>query len=130
MMYLSNIFSQQINQPRRHMATFTLFNFSNLLDWCKWVMQYDFRTSSVIRQKGKFQNGCFKKTKHAKFSEKRTFLTPWYAHVRVCIRGVRKVRFSENLACFVFLKHCFEIRAFALLPCTYQFCHSVLFDSR
>ena len=26
--------------------------------------------SSVIRQKGKSQNGCFKKTKHAKFSEK------------------------------------------------------------
>ena len=29
--------------------------------------------SSVIRQKGESQNGCFKKTKHAKFSEKRTF---------------------------------------------------------
>ena len=25
---------------------------------------------SVIRQKGESQNGCFKKTKHAKFSEK------------------------------------------------------------
>ena len=32
--------------------------------------------SSVIRQKGESQNRCFKKTKHAKFSEKRTFLTP------------------------------------------------------
>ena len=32
--------------------------------------------SSVIRQKGKSQNGCFKKTKQAKFSKKRTFLTP------------------------------------------------------
>ena len=29
--------------------------------------------SSVIRQKGESQNGCYKKTKHAKFSEKRTF---------------------------------------------------------
>ena len=38
--------------------------------------------SSVIRQKGRSQNGCFKKTKHVKFSEKRTFLTRWYAHVR------------------------------------------------
>ena len=37
---------------------------------------------SVIRQKGEFQNGCFKKTKHAKFSEKLTYFTPWYAHVR------------------------------------------------
>ena len=27
-------------------------------------------SSSVIRQKGKSQNGCFKKTKHVKFSEK------------------------------------------------------------
>ena len=32
--------------------------------------------TSVARQKGKSQNGCFKKTKHVKFSEKRTFLTP------------------------------------------------------
>ena len=32
-------------------------------------------SSSVIRQKGESQNGYFKKTKHAKFSEKRTFLT-------------------------------------------------------
>ena len=42
---------------------------------------------SDIRQKGKFQNGCFKKTKHTKFSEKRLFLTPRYAHVYVRIRG-------------------------------------------
>ena len=32
--------------------------------------------SSVIRQKGESQNGCLKKTKHVKFFEKRTFLTP------------------------------------------------------
>ena len=31
--------------------------------------------SSVIRQKGESQNGCFKKAKHAKISEKQTFLT-------------------------------------------------------
>ena len=30
----------------------------------------------VIRQKGENQNECFKKTKHVKFSEKRTFLIP------------------------------------------------------
>ena len=41
--------------------------------------------SSVISHKYEFQNGCYKKTKHAKFCEKRTF------------------RFSENLVCFVFL---------------------------
>ena len=32
--------------------------------------------SSVIRQKGESQNGCFKKAKHPKISEKQTFLTP------------------------------------------------------
>ena len=32
--------------------------------------------SSVKRQKGASQNGCFKKAKHAKISEKQTFLTP------------------------------------------------------
>ena len=70
--------------------------------------------SLVIRQKGKSQNECFKKTKHARFSEKRTFLTPWYAHVGGRIRGVRNVRFSENLACFVFLKHPFWDSPFCL----------------
>ena len=33
-------------------------------------------SSSVIRQNGKSQNECFKKTKHAKFSKKRIFLPP------------------------------------------------------
>ena len=31
--------------------------------------------SPVIRQKGETQNWCFKKTKHVKFSVKRTFIT-------------------------------------------------------
>ena len=31
---------------------------------------------SVIRQKGESQNGCFKKTKYAYFSERQHFLTP------------------------------------------------------
>ena len=53
--------------------------------------------SSVIRQKSESQNGCFKKTKHVEFSEKRTFLTPRYADVRTCAyQGVRNVCFSEN----------------------------------
>ena len=32
--------------------------------------------SSVMRQKGEYQNGFFKKTKGAKFSKKGAFLTP------------------------------------------------------
>ena len=35
----------------------------------------NFVNLSVITQKGESENGCFKKTKHAKFSEKRQFLT-------------------------------------------------------
>ena len=46
--------------------------------------------SPVIRQKGESQKACFKKTKHAKFPEKQTF---------VCFLG--------NLASFVFLNHLF-----------------------
>ena len=63
--------------------------------------------SSVMRQKGESQNGCFKKTKHVKFSEKRTFFTRWYAHDTSAYQGVKNVRFSEILTCFVFLKHPF-----------------------
>ena len=33
-------------------------------------------TSPVIKEKGESRKGCFKKTKHAKFSEKQTFFTP------------------------------------------------------
>ena len=71
--------------------------------------------SSVIRQKGESQNGCYKKTKDAKNYEKQTFLTP--LRTRICAyQGVRNDRFSENLTCFAFLYTCFEIRPFALLP--------------
>ena len=55
-----------------------------------------YHNPSVIRQKGESQNRDKKKSEYAKFSEKQTFLTPWYAHVR-------HVRFSENLACFALL---------------------------
>ena len=42
----------------------------------KFRICYCVNKSSAIRQKGESRNGCYKKTKHAKFSEKRTFLTP------------------------------------------------------
>ena len=48
-----------------------------------------------IRQKGESQNGGNKKANHAKFFEKRTFLTPWYAYAHVS--------FSENLTCLASL---------------------------
>ena len=55
--------------------------------------------SSVIRQKGESQNGCFKKAKHVKFSKKRTFLTPWYAHLRV--RNVCFSAWKYGVLCFL-----------------------------
>ena len=66
--------------------------------------------SSVIRQKGEFQNMCFKKTKHVNFSEKRTFLTPWYAHVR----NSKKRSFSGKFGVLCFLE--IPVLRFALLP--------------
>ena len=45
------------------------------------------------KAKEKSQNGCNKKTKHVKFSEKQTFPTP---------SEIKNVRFSENLPfCFL-----------------------------
>ena len=70
-------------------------------------------TSSVIRQKGESQNRCLKKKKHAKFSKKQIILTPWYTYVYVS--GVRNVRFSEDSACFLLLKHPFWDLPFCLI---------------
>ena len=72
--------------------------------------------SSVTSQNDEFQNGCFKKTKYANFSEKRTFLNFWCAHARVRIRGgIRNYRFSEKLGCFLFLNTRLEILPFSLI---------------
>ena len=59
------------------------------------------KKSLVIREKGKSQNEGNKKTKHAKFLKKEHFLPP---DTRMCdCQGVNNIRFSESLACFVFL---------------------------
>ena len=51
--------------------------------------------TSVIRQKGEYQNGCFN-------------ISYILIGTRTCAyHGVRNVHFSENLACFVFLNHPF-----------------------
>ena len=49
------------------------------------------KSSSVIRQKGESQIGSFKKIKHAKFSEKRAFLTPL----------IRTLTFWDSPFCFI-----------------------------
>ena len=46
-----------------------------LIDFPSYLLQ-PMTNSSVIKQKGESQNGGNKKTKHAKFSEKQTLLTP------------------------------------------------------
>ena len=66
--------------------------------------------SSIIRQKGESQNECFKKTKHVKFSEKRTF-----TFLTCAYQGVRNIRFSQNLTCFIFLKQPFWDSPFRLI---------------
>ena len=70
--------------------------------------------SSVLRQKGESQNGCFKKTKHTKFSEKRTFLTPWYAHTRTCAYEGKKYSFFGKFGVLSFIET--PVLRFALLP--------------
>ena len=69
---------------------------------------------SVRGQKGEPQNRCFKKTNYAKFSEKRTYLSPW--HVRVRIRGQDMSVFPKIWLVLFFWNTRFEIRPFALLP--------------
>ena len=52
----------------------------------------------VIRQKGESQNGCFKNTKGAKFSEKTNISFP-LIRTRTCTcayQGVRNISFSET----------------------------------
>ena len=69
---------------------------------------------SVIRQKSKSQNGCFKKTKHAKFSEMNIFY-PLLCTRSCAYQGVKDIHFLENLAWFVFLKHLFWDSPFCLI---------------
>ena len=64
-------------------------------------------------QKGKSQNGCFKKKKHAKFSEKRTFLTP-DTYKYVCVLGNKKCSFFGKFGVLYFLKT--PVLRFAFLP--------------
>ena len=64
--------------------------------------------SSVIRQKGEYQNGCFKEIKHAKFPEKRRFFAPLCAHVR------KKLSFFGKFGELCFLET--PVLRFAPLP--------------
>ena len=53
-----------------------LRNFEPVFDYFVGTRRYKVKTFVQNLQKGESQSRCNKKTKHAKFSEKRTFLTP------------------------------------------------------
>ena len=78
----------------------------------KLITQFRNTSSSVIRQKGESQNGCFKKTKPIKFSEKRTFLAP-DTHT-VCVSRGKKCSFFGKFDVLYFLET--PVLRFALLP--------------
>ena len=80
------------------------------LKWSLYTISVLHISTSVIRQKGESQNGGNKKAKHAKFSDKRTFLTPWY----VCVSGDKKCSFCGKLGVLCFLVT--SILRLALLP--------------
>ena len=69
------------------------------------IVGNNIRKSSVRRQKGESQNGCFKETKHVKFSEKRTF--------RTCVSGSKCSFFGKSVVlCFLEI----SVLRFPLLP--------------
>ena len=69
-------------------------------------------SSSAIRQKGKPQNGCYKKIRHVKFFESRRF-TP-DTHTHLCVWGGRKCLVFGKLRLLFFLLK--PVLRFALLP--------------
>ena len=61
----------------------------------------------VIRQKSKSQKGVSRKENTSNFLKNENFLPPDTHMYTRAYQGVKNVRFSENLTCFVFLKHTF-----------------------
>ena len=66
--------------------------------------------------KGRISERVFQENKARQVFWKTNIFYP-LIRKRTCVyQRVKNVRFSENLTCFVFLKHPFEIRLSALLP--------------
>ena len=66
-----------------------------------------------MRQKGESQNGCYKETKHAKFSEKKTNI---FYPFPVRFRRSEMFAFQKIWCALFSCNICFEIRSFILLP--------------
>ena len=111
------IFRMQLQLQGKASATIdasTRERITKLLAW-SWhqiLVKYFESNSWAIRQKGESQNECYKEVKHAKFSEKRLFLTP--------LSGDKKCSFFRKIwhASFSYNTR-FEIRSFALLLTNY-----------
>ena len=74
------------------------------------MLHHNFSNSSAIRQIGKSQKGCYKKTKHGNFSPKKIFLPPdMYEY----ISGGKKCSFFGKFGGLCFLATHLEIRPFA-----------------
>ena len=69
---------------------------------------------SVIRQKSESQYGCFKKTKHAKFSEKTKISYPLIRTPTCAYQRVRNVCFFGKFGVICFIET--PVLRFALLP--------------
>ena len=101
-------------------------NFSEHL-FCKTSVS-NYLCLSAIRLKGESQNGCFRNKARQIF--RKTNISYTLVCTRKCAyQGVRNVYFSENLACFVFLKHpfwdspiCLIIDVLGSHP--YAYCHA------
>ena len=78
-----------------------------------------FHYSSVISQKDDSRNGCYKKTKHTKFPEKRTLLTHCYADLLMRVMGWEMFVFQKTWSALFSCNTSFYIHPFALLPTNY-----------
>ena len=78
---------------------------------------YETYVSSVIKQKGESQNGRFKTTKYAKFSEKSKHFLPPDTHPYLCVSGGKKYSFFEKFGPFkqTFTQSCFKFISLYLI---------------
>ena len=83
---------------------FLWIKFYKVLIWLRDRRQISLQIVGNKAEKGESQNGCFKKTKHAKFSQKRTFLTTWYTHVYTHVSGGKKCSFYGKFGVLCFLE--------------------------
>ena len=107
--YFEHILSKQKWQRQQRCKVLEKNN--NFYEQIKWWMASLVASntwnckSSVMWQEGESQSGGNKNTKHAKFSEKRTFKN-----------GLKNVRFSEIWRALYSCYLRFDIRPFAILP--------------